>query len=482
MKTDIYRILKPLIFSQALALAFFQGAPLSAQDETCGSNMAPRSKVSIVELEPAGPELTDLRVVMAWEDVPRLPDETRIKVRDAEGRLIIRTPVTPVAGEITEILLPGVLDNVLDHGLGLTVDIGGRRMMEPYPFRLQLRCAPDCQWQITAGVKSDAVVIDRDLAVILDDLEAPGATDILTAALASAPDLLGEIVSLAIDLDQLDQRTGIPIGLCSCTWASAHDRDPVNGQGFYNLVSGSPATEEGGVEGPGASHGAVVQTISGSIERELGGHSILGLGLRCWEYQGWNPLTVTLPGGAESVPIPNVAPCEAPCGGQVRHKLEFGALLEAQGVTLAMGEPTDATGSEGVTDPGDPTECPFAACATAEEGLTYAVDGQTPLINASSSTTVRLPVGADRIEKNCLEKSALQWSPAPSEARLDTAGLASAEAGLDGFAYAKVYNLYRAEAFGIADCALEPEVTLAEQNYLSLSVGGGVQIQPWCRP
>lgn len=482
MWTDFYRILKPLVIFQALALILFQSTPLFAQDEVCGSELAPRGKVSIVELETAGPDLTDLRVVMAWEDETRLPDQTRIKVRDAEGRLIIRTPVVPAAGEITEITLPGVFDDVLDHGLGLTVDIGGRRMMEPYPFRLQLRCSSECQWEIVAGVKSDAVVIDRALAPILDLLETGGTTDILTGALAIAPDLLGEVVSLAIDLGQLDQRTGIPIGGCSCSWASEHDRDPSSLRGFNNLVTGPPDTQEAGYEGTGAAHAAIVQTISGSVESELGGYSLLALGLRCWEYLGWNTLTVTLPGGAESVPIPNVGPCEAPCEGQVRHQLEFGAMLEAQGVTLAMGEPTDLTDPAEVTDPGDPSECAFAACATAEEGLTYAIDSQQPLINASSSTAVRLPVGADRIEMNCLEKSALQWRPAPSEARLDTAGLASAEAGEGGFAFAKVLNLYRVEAYGIADCALEPETTLSEQNYLSIYVGGGVQIQPWCRP
>ncbi len=498
MSMYIYRFRGSLILTLALALALSWAAPSPAALNRCASDLARASKVAIVKVEAVG---EDLRVVMAWADDATLPGATQLRVRDAEGNLVIRRVVHPVPGEITERLLPGALEDVVDHGLGFTIKIGAR-LMRPYPFRAALSCDPPlpCSWELAGGVTSEAAVVDRDLAPVLDVLEAAGAPDVLAAALAMAPELTGEIISLAIDLGKLDERVSIPTGgACSCTWTSAQDRVPVGftiiDDGFNeDLVLDLPAWQEGGHDGPGAAHTAGVQTISDTITRTVGGFSRLEVALRCWEFQGWTQVTYLLPGGPQVVSMPVFSACPASCEGMVKHETVFEARLEAQGVTLAMGESTDAndpgdpSGPADPSEPGDPTdptECNHAACATAQETVIYTIDSQTPIIAATGDASVRVPIGTDRIEVDCLQQSALQWRPAPSEARLDTSGLAFAEAGADGFAFAKVHNLYSLGAAADAECALDQVVKIKVEDFIGRSlrsIDGGVNVEPWCRP
>ncbi len=470
-----------LILALALALPSLCAAQMTtaATNQQCASSLAPPASAYLAEIEADG---VDLRVRIAWEDDPTLPATARIRVRDADGVVVGRRVVRPAPGEITRRRIRRVLDEVTDRGLGYTIEVSGG-LMAPHPFRAELRCdpiIPDCEWTIADGVSSGAAAVGPALAPVLASVIKGGSSDILGDVLTQAPQLLGEVVTLAIDLERLDDRVGIPTGptSCSCLWTDTADRVPARRETFYDYSPPPEEIEESGYDGPGAAHSAGVQAMGGNLDREVGGYESLALAMECWRFLSWQDVTVPLPGTTgEQVPIPEVTVCPATCGGTVRHELLYEARLEAQGVTLGMTSPP--------TPPG-PSTCPapLGACATASEWLAYTVDTLPAVIEETAVQSVQLPPAADRIEVDCLQKASLMTRPAPSVARLDTWGLAEVETRPGAFAFAEVRNRYRLEATGEASCTLEAQVQVRTFDLLSLAhptSPDGVHAQPWCR-
>ncbi len=414
----------------------------------------------------------DLAVTVQWSRASSLPALAEVRATDALGQIVGAQLVAPIPNQRVKIKLPGALAGAVAAGFQFQVEIlepGLGSLAAVHYLRVFIDCSltTGCVYRTADGVRGGAVVTSIALMEVLDGLEEAGSSDLLGDALALAPELRGEIFTLAEQLADLDDQ--VSLDGCNCRWDGATEttreaRRDLDDQGGQAPGADHPDWEIGGEAGPGAGYVAGAQMVDdGPVDLELGGDSELILELSCWSIAGWSAetLDMDLPGNEQlEIRFPKASPCELGCDAEVQNQVELWGRLEVEAYgTLFRGAAAKAESDA------------FYHLLTRSSGY--------PIFSATRTATVKVQgegAGSDLI---CTHKSADQTlSEQRVKSVLNTTSTARIDAADDAYALAMSEAYYWMEAVGDADCAVVPTelVELSFENYLQED---GLAIERW---
>ncbi len=414
----------------------------------------------------------DLAVTVQWSRAPSLPAVAEVRALDSLGQIVGAQIVTTIAGQRMTIKLTGALTGAPVTGFQFQVEIhepGVGPLAAVHYFRVVIDCPPGmgCVFRTVDGVRGGAVVTSVTLMRLLDGLEEAGSSDLLGDALMIAPELKGEIFTLAEELSDLDRQ--VSLDGCRCRWDGATDttgeeRRDLDDQGGQPQGAGHPDWEIGGESGPGAGYVAGAQMVDdGPLMIELGGDSELILKLTCWRILGWTSenLDMDLPGNEQmEIRFPQASPCEPGCDAKIRNQTELWGRLEVE----AYGNLFNGAAAEADSD---------ALYHLLTRNLAY------PIFSATRSVDVKALDQGAGTDLVCTHKSADQTlAEGWVKSVLHTTSTAQINAANESYALAMSEAYYWMEAVGEASCAVIPTdfVELSFENYLQ---DDGLAIERW---
>lgn len=425
-------------------------------------------------------DLDDLKLTVAWDPTTDLPATATLDLLDRAGGLVASATVTPVPGETTTELVPGALSQLAMHGLAYQVESPGV-LTSPFHFQVGFTCLPgpaSCELELTGDLETNAVVIDPELAVVLDTLALSGSFDTLGDVLLHHPELVGEVATLAWQLDELDAAVGLPTASCLDLWSVTTQRTPDTLQ-FDSDVEQTPwpgVVIENASCAFGASQYALAQKLDGAVAYLPMGETELGMSLRSWTVTGWGTLEIggDAFGGNLDVRFPTLETCRAGCAAEVEHGLCFEADLAAAAKERYPTAPSQQ----------------IAADAAAYQLTEYWI-GDERTVNSVADVT-GVPGSGQATATDSLSETRHTQRPAPSTARLVTESHALVTAQGDNTlatcAIAEVTNEHQLDAIGYAGCAVLPTtiaITRSPPARGFFNVGGfnktgGVLKRTWC--
>ncbi len=437
----------------AFVLAIGPRSPLAAQN--CPSELVLETPAVIAQAEAVG---LDLSVTIAWADLPDLPASATLELHDRLDAVVASKLVTPAAGTMKTVLLSAALAAIDVHGLAYTIELSDG-LMEPFPIQVDLvSSAAGCDLRVSP-IEATPVPLDQELGEILTTLANNGSQDLLADALDSFPNLECKIATLAVALDKLDDRAGIPAGSCSCPWTGWTSRDPQEWEGSW---SQGPPRELLRFNGPGGIHYLGAQTIEGKVGATVSGGTRFGLELRCWKFSAWTTDTIAVSvSGEPKTPIrsPVLGPCTKLCEGEVLHEIAYEGELDALATSQSAG----------------------GALAAASERVSHTIDGQEVFASQADVRAEALPE-AGQTDETCVSKTNVWLRGEPTTAQFHASGEVSVDAGAKhagSHAFAELVNALRLRATGYAGCAVEPEASVHSLWFADLAGAGGINLEPW---
>ncbi|MEM7355520.1 MAG: hypothetical protein AAF657_32200 [Acidobacteriota bacterium] len=472
------KLVRFLTFTLTLCSTLPLAPPLAAQD--CLPEMA-GSQARIVDVQAVA---TDLLVTIAWDEMMPI-DPISLSVLDPAGAVMATAVATPLPGDMTIETVVAALATVKAHGLAYTITLSAG-LTDPYDFQVSIDCSGGpllCSYRATGEFATDAVVVETKLAAELA-AAAPTSTNILADIAAARPDLIGQIASLALQLDRLDASVGIPSGPSSCAslWTTTLERTrdkPFIDRQFEPAPILNEVVENVSCQAHGPGHYALAQKLDGGVTHMPRGETSLSLHLRSWDFLGWDDLELGTPGSAVSFQVraPRLAPCEGRCLGTVQHDACFEGHLAvaAREVAPSLSQPKA-----------------ILADAYASELAHYRVgeqEGFTAFIEAEATAA---PGALETTTQSVTEGSSIP-AKSPSTATLGASGLTTAnvqgDPSVTSCALAELANRFSMAATAKASCAVQP-VTEASTRSIDLrgyfagnggfTKTGGLTKRSWC--
>lgn len=349
-------------------------------------------KGGVVQVDSNGQDMT---VTLEWGAETKLPESAVVEVRDLHDYLITSRVVQPRPGEKRQVTFEAVLSDFESHGLVYRIEVS-EGLTDPYEVRVALDCpaGPDqeCSYRLTENMSSEALVVDAKLEAALQNTS-PTSLDILGDILKAAPDLVGQVATLALQLKDLDKRFGIPTDNCVCFWQTRE-----TGRATTEVLT-EPSSYQGLFEVDSSTNSRARSEQNGEFNLLTSGQIKLSVKMACGRFKSWSTgMPMLLPGSTSAlVPMPVLEGCtNVPCTAKVHHSLRFEGRLKAR-ADVSRGTPPEINPEVLVS-----------------ESLFYQVDGE-PASTFHDRLSVQTP--SDVLASEC--HSSTEVTPAPSEATLD---------------------------------------------------------------
>ncbi|MEM1204398.1 MAG: hypothetical protein AAGN66_14290 [Acidobacteriota bacterium] len=286
-----------------------------------------------------------LTVTLDWLDSPQ-QEWLDIVVFDSNGAEIGSRLELSAPGERAQFDFDPVFSIAQTSGLQLTVGVrepgGGQARAASHPFRLALDCpgpALPCTWRTIDGLFASSVTVSGVLLAEIATYGSRGTTDLLADLARSRPTWLGQITTLAAQLDRMGMATPSP--RCICIWIHGTEipsADWACEEDFGESTDRSKATwETARFLDPGAMDSVSGQTWTTPFTPPHGEPLELGQSMKriCFQVVGKEVRQVAIRGVAAPVSItsPKLIFCGLDCPGEVRTVAELGGFLRVGGIS-----------------------------------------------------------------------------------------------------------------------------------------------------
>ncbi len=412
------------------------------QTEEQQVNETVHSDDPLVIIANAEVEGADVLVDMVWHPEFPLPTVAQTSIVNGRGESVRTVDVNPRPDELMQIIIPEALIDIEEHGLKYQVRVTDQANNElvNYPIHVMLDCDSEenCSYYLIAGFDSGgALLVTEELDQALDEVEAEQPDDILATVLDRYPHLLGDVMTLSLQLSYAENNVRDSSmsfqqkrARCACWWTAIVNRTP-NSTGFSTASQPSSAFSAG-FHGRGASHYMAAKSLGGQIVDGSNGSTELTMKMRCWGFTGWATkiihiritrwLTIRI-----RVRVPQFGWCASQCAGSVTQRANYAAELTAR-----------ASGN--------------SAWGYSMESVNYRVNGSTIFSEFGDAYAFAPFVPQDR---NSINRSASRTMNEPSTAILQTEGFVGVFADDENnMGYAKVVNGYWMEAEASASCTI----------------------------
>ena len=259
---------------------------------------------------------------------------------DAEGLIVAEEAVILGAGEVGHVLLVDALAEIPARGFQFTLRLenlisGAPGVATEKPVHIGLSCptAQDCFLVAKPGFSTPGALVDLELIAALDEAKAAGSKDLLGFVLAYFPELAGSVYQLVLALDEVEASGGDAEASpdpdpCTCRWVPSVDLSTPSISTISNNQKELASEWKRGVAGYAAG-----QTVDGTLNESFSSaFASLGMHLICTLNGGTQQIESIQINGrpVESFEIPNWAPCETECTGNITHGARSDLCTEAK--------------------------------------------------------------------------------------------------------------------------------------------------------